>query len=204
MVDLFVFAFVQLSHFPDAKRGARFRVYFEYQKTKAERRRHAMNSTTAPVWCKVPKFEIAKDSKRLQRGFPRFALCRCFSRDKGGAIPTGQGPSRPDREKAFDPPPDRAQKKEKRASRGQRPQTVREDNPLPTTNDDRRAAPCGHFASLVRSTFGLRGYPPIFDLRRIPQRRSYRGECRRANRSATLTAGLCEARAGWAGGEQYR
>ena len=39
MVDLFVFAFVQLSRFPDAKRGARFRVYFEYQKTKAERRR---------------------------------------------------------------------------------------------------------------------------------------------------------------------
>ena len=26
---------------------------------------------------------------------------------------------------------------------------------------DRRAAPCGHFATLVRSTFGLRGYPPL-------------------------------------------
>ena len=63
MVGLFVFAFAQLSRFPDAKRGARFRVYFEYRKTKAERKRHAMNSTTAPVWCKVPKFEITKDSK---------------------------------------------------------------------------------------------------------------------------------------------
>ena len=77
-----------------------------------------------------------------------FFLCRCFSRDIGGAIPTGQGPSRPDREKAFNPPQDRAQKKEKRASRGRSPQTVRENNPLPTTNDDRR-----------------------------PQRRSYRREC---------------------------
>ena len=63
MVDLFVFAFAQLSHFPDAKRGARFRVYFEYPKTKAERRRHAINSTTAPVWCKVPEFKITKDSR---------------------------------------------------------------------------------------------------------------------------------------------
>ena len=26
---------------------------------------------------------------------------------------------------------------------------------------DRRAAPCGHFATLVRSTFGLRGYPSL-------------------------------------------
>ena len=58
MVGLFVFAFAQLSRFPDAKRGAHFRVYFEYPKTKAERRRHAMNSTTAPVWCKVPEFKI--------------------------------------------------------------------------------------------------------------------------------------------------
>ena len=49
--------------FPDAKRGAHFRVYFEYPKTKAERRRHAMNSTTAPVWCKVPEFKITKDSR---------------------------------------------------------------------------------------------------------------------------------------------
>ena len=30
------------------------------------------------------------------RGAEVFFLCRCFSRDKGGAIPTGQGPSRPD------------------------------------------------------------------------------------------------------------
>ena len=31
------------------------------------------------------------------------------------------------------------------------------------------AAPCGHFATLVRSTFGLRGFPPIHfvHLRRI-------------------------------------
>ena len=72
------------------------------------------------------------------RGSEDFFLCRCFSRDKGGAIPTGQGPSRPDREKAFNPPPDRAQKKKKRASRGRSPQTVIKDNPLPTTNDDRR------------------------------------------------------------------
>mgnify|MGYP003316038004 CR=1 FL=1 len=50
------------------------------------------------------------------RGAEVFFLCRCFSRDKGGAIPTGQGPSRPDREKAFDPPPDRAQR-EARVSR---------------------------------------------------------------------------------------
>ena len=63
MVGLFVFAFAQLSRFPDAKRGAHFRVYFECKQSKAERKRHTMNSTTAPVWCKVPKFEIAKDSK---------------------------------------------------------------------------------------------------------------------------------------------
>lgn len=63
MVGLFVFAFAQLSRFPDAKRGAHFRVYFEYPKTKAERRRHAMNSTTAPVWCKVPEFKITTDSR---------------------------------------------------------------------------------------------------------------------------------------------
>ena len=63
MVGLFVCAFAQLSRFPDAKRGAHFRVYFEYPKTKAERRRHAMNSTTAPVWCKVPEFKITKDSR---------------------------------------------------------------------------------------------------------------------------------------------
>ena len=48
------------------------------------------------------------------------------------------------------------------------PPTI-EKHHLPTTKDARRAAPCGHFASLVRSTFGLRGYPPIFDLRRINQ-----------------------------------
>ena len=96
-----------------------------------------------------------------------------------GAIQTGQCPSQPDEKKALNPPPERAKEKKKRASRGRSPQTVRENNPLPTTNDDRRAAPCGHFASLVRSTFGLRGYPPIFDLRRIPQRRSYRISPRR-------------------------
>ena len=46
-------------------------------------------------------------------------------------------------------------------------------------------------------------YPPPLTTA-ATQRRPYRGACRRANRSATLTAGLCEARAGWAGGEQYR
>ena len=71
MVGLFVFAFAQLSRFPDAKRGAHFRVYFEYPKTKAERRRHAMNSTTAPVWCKVPRFEIARDSRVCQLKIPK-------------------------------------------------------------------------------------------------------------------------------------
>ena len=48
-------------------------------------------------------------------------------------------------------------------------QGKRKTTPEHTTYDASRAAPCGHFASLVRSTFGLRGYPPIFDLRRINQ-----------------------------------
>ena len=34
--------------------------------------------------------------KARRGGAEVFFLCRCFSRDKGGAIPTGQGPSRPD------------------------------------------------------------------------------------------------------------
>ena len=42
MVGLSVCAFAQLSRFPDTKRGARFRVYFERKQSKAERRRHAM------------------------------------------------------------------------------------------------------------------------------------------------------------------
>ena len=46
-----------------------------------------------------------------------------------------------------------------------------------------RAAPCGHFASLVRSTFGLRGCPPIFDLRRI-------NPARADSRLAAIVAGI--------------
>ena len=86
----------------------------------------------------------------------------------------GGRPSRPDREKAFNTPPDRAQKKEKRASRGQSPLTVITGNSLPSAKDGRphpRAAVSrGVFAALGRM------------------------------RSTTLTAGSCEARAGWTGG----
>lgn len=62
MVDLFVFAFAHLSRFPDAKRGACFRVYFECLKDIAQNRTGAdIEADVSLKMCRKESFYMLKN-----------------------------------------------------------------------------------------------------------------------------------------------